>query len=515
MEILEAFDLTGCANSAAALCGVDPKTVRRYVAARNEGRSVTGVTHRDRLYDPYLPHIEEWVENSQGKIWADKVHEKLVPLGYPGAQRSTSRAVAQVKAAWKLTHQRHYRPWLTEPGKWLQFDWGEGPKVPGPDGVLRRTFLFCAWLAWSRFRVVIPVWDLTLPGLAACLDETLRTVGGVPTYVLTDNPKTVTIEHIAGIPIRNPGIVKVGRHYGTQVYTCVVFDPESKGGSEATVRIAKADLVPKDTNLLAEYESFAELEHACVAFCDKVNNRKHRETNRVPSEALLTERERLHTLPVEPHTIALGETRKVNKDQTVWVENCRYSTPPGLTGCEVWVQTHGDDVVFVTNLESLPVKPDWAAGRSGLVEVARHRKSTPGNPSIDLSHYPGHPQDESGDPKPLKPEARSKAESQFLAIGDGASDWLVEAGLVGVSRVQAKMASAVELAALVGADRVNEALVAAAVAGRFDEGDLHSICDHLASEEPYPSVVIADEAFSAQTGTNSWHGFTTVQEMAA
>jgi hypothetical protein len=46
------------------------------------------------------------------------------------------------------------RPWIPEPGMWLQFDWGEGPRIGA-----RRTGLFCAWLAWSRFRVVIPVWD--------------------------------------------------------------------------------------------------------------------------------------------------------------------------------------------------------------------------------------------------------------------------------------------------------------------------------------------------------------------
>ena len=40
MEILEAFDATGCANSAAGLAGVDPKTVRRYVAKRDAGRPV-------------------------------------------------------------------------------------------------------------------------------------------------------------------------------------------------------------------------------------------------------------------------------------------------------------------------------------------------------------------------------------------------------------------------------------------------------------------------------------------
>ena len=44
--------------------------------------------------------------------------------------------------------------------------------------------------------------------------------------------------------------MSAGRHYGLTVHTCVRFDPESKGGSEATVRIAKADLVPINANLV-------------------------------------------------------------------------------------------------------------------------------------------------------------------------------------------------------------------------------------------------------------------------
>ena len=41
MEILEAFDVTGVAHSAAQLAGADPKTVRRYAQARDLGRPVT------------------------------------------------------------------------------------------------------------------------------------------------------------------------------------------------------------------------------------------------------------------------------------------------------------------------------------------------------------------------------------------------------------------------------------------------------------------------------------------
>ena len=67
---------------------------------------------------------------------------------------------------------------------------------------------------------------------------------------MTDNEKTVTVEHVARIAVRHPEIVAAGRHYGMQVATCVPFDPEAKGGSEASVRIAKADLVPTEANLL-------------------------------------------------------------------------------------------------------------------------------------------------------------------------------------------------------------------------------------------------------------------------
>lgn len=77
---------------------------------------------------------------------------------------------------------------ITEPGLWPQWDWGEDPRIGG-----RRTSLWCAWLAWARFRLVIPVWDKTLPTLVSCLDTTLRRIGGVPTYASTDNGQTVSV----------------------------------------------------------------------------------------------------------------------------------------------------------------------------------------------------------------------------------------------------------------------------------------------------------------------------------
>jgi hypothetical protein len=68
-----------------------------------------------------------------------------------------------------------------------------------------------------------------------------------------------------------------------QVATCVPFDPESKGGSESSVRVAKADLVPTEANLLDAYPDMTALQAACDAFCVGVNGRRHRETGAVPA----------------------------------------------------------------------------------------------------------------------------------------------------------------------------------------------------------------------------------------
>ena len=89
--------------------------------------------------------------------------------------------------------------------------------------------------------MVIPVLDKSI---AACLDPTFRAFGGVPTYCLTDNEKTVTTAHIATIPVRNPEIVRLARYYGNVVRTCMLADPASKGGAENAVKIAKRTSCP-------------------------------------------------------------------------------------------------------------------------------------------------------------------------------------------------------------------------------------------------------------------------------
>jgi hypothetical protein len=74
-------------------------------------------------------------------------------------------------------------------------------------------------------------------------------------------------------------------------------------------------------------------------------------------------------------------------------------------------------------------------------------------------------------------------------------------------RVRSKMARAVELAALVGAEPVDRALGLAAVAGRFDEGDLASILGRLDTGDDLTVFAAALDDHSTQPGTSVWDQF--------
>jgi hypothetical protein len=145
-------------------------------------------------------------------------------------------------------------------------------------------------------------------------------------------------------------------------------------------------------------------------------------------------------------------------------ENGQCSVPVHLLGARVFVRSHGagpDEQVIVVH-----------HGSQGPVEVARHRRARPGSPAINDVHFPDHRPRIPGD---YTVKARSAAEAEFLAIGDGARTWLLEAAAAGTARMNVKMAEAVALAKIAGQAEVDQALGTAAIHGRFANKDLASI----------------------------------------
>lgn len=492
MEILEAYDLVGTYAGAASLLGCSHHTVERHVVARDAGRPLAVRQTRTRLTEPFEAKIAEWVERSGGKIRGDKVHEKITQMGYTGAPRTTSYAVKREKTKYRARTVRVHKPWIVEPGGWIQYDFGDGPHIDG-----KKTVLFIAWLAWSRFRVVVPLRDRSMPSVLGALDQMFRLIGGVPTYVLSDNEKTLTSGHVARLPVRNRQIIDFGHYYSAVFHSCVPFDPATKGGVERSVAIAKGDLVPSDTNLVEEYASFGQLQAACDAFMTEVNQKPHSMTRRSPVEMLTEEQAALHEVPTHPYTVTLGTARKVPANMPmVTFEYGQYSVPYTLLGQTVWVRRQSvkdDELVVISH-----VSPD------GPVEVARHTLATAGQPAIDDAHFPEEP--ETVLRRSIRPVTQT--ETEFVALGDGAREWVRAAAAQGVNRITHKMRHAVTLAKTSNRLDVDRMLELAAKFHRFHPEDIDSILATVAGgPRREPETAARESEQSLAQGTNPWTGF--------
>jgi hypothetical protein len=220
---------------------------------------------------------------------------------------------------------------------------------------------------------------------------------------------------------------------------------------------------------------------------------------------LAEEQARLHPVPADPYTVAFGLTRTVPASMPmVSFEGGQYSVPHTLLGQTVWVRVHGrgvEEQVIIVHL-----------GPSGPVEVARHHRATPGSPKLIEEHFPPAP----AGALERRPRAKNAADAEFLALGEGAHMWLIEAAAAGSTKMRVKMTQALALAKLFDPAEVDWALGHAAVHGRFAEADLASILDHHASARTgehhrtsHQTSHRAGEGHSLTQGTSAWAGLGT------
>lgn len=486
MDILEAYDLYGSYRAAAKHTGCAPNTVKKFVLAREAGKPLPKRVVRAKLTDEYRDKITELVERSAGRIMAKKVHTVLVGMGFRGSYKSTSRAVTAAKRAYAASVQRVHRPWVPAPGQWLQYDFADGPKIQG-----QATVLFVAWLAWSKFRFVYPLFDRQMPSVISALDACFRSLGGVPHAVLTDNEKTVTVDHVCNLPVRNQRIVSAARWYGTTIHTCVPYDPASKGGVENAVKIAKADLVPTQVNLRPEYASFQELSEACAKWSESVNTREH-SAGFIPSQRLAQERALLHPVPREPYELLVGTPRRVPVNTPmITFQHVQYSVPYQYMGEQVMVRENETRQELVIT----------ARDTDGIIrQIATHTKGFRGDIITCDTHFPKGAL--RGGPADRRVIATSSAEAAFLAIGEGAHAFVRSAAVAGVPKLRERLPLLTLLTASWPAAAVDEALATAAKVGRFLVADVESILER-------PAVTIRHydalpESVTLAQGTAGW-----------
>ena len=176
MDIISAYREVGTYRGAAVVSGTTHKTVKRVITGHEAGGGASPRAPRGHNYDAVAALVAGRVEKTSGKISAKRLLPAARAAGYAGSARNFRRLVATAKQAWRRDHHRGRRPAVWSPGEHLVIDWGA-------EGGLH---VFCAVLAWCRFRFVRFAGDEQAETTLALLAECFEVLGGVPGTVLAD-----------------------------------------------------------------------------------------------------------------------------------------------------------------------------------------------------------------------------------------------------------------------------------------------------------------------------------------
>jgi transposase len=442
MDMHAAYQEVGSYRAAAEICGTTDKTIKRAVemarAAETSRADEVAVVHN---YDPVTAIIAERVAKTEGRISAKRLLPVVRAAGYSGSARNLRRAVAEAKAAWRIDHHRGRRPGVWAPGDMLVFDWGEiGP-----------LFVFCAVLAWSRFRFVFFADNLRAETTMAALAQCMETIGGVPKTLLTDRMGCLKGATVAGLVVPTPDYVRFVTHYGTRPDFCEGADPASKGIVENLVGYVKSDLmIPAELSVT----DLAGANAKGVAWCAEVNAQVHTEIAAVPADRLVTERELLGDLPSLRARIGKVVARKVDRLSCVRFGSARYSVPMAHIGrtVELVVANGTVTIVFLGEI------------------IATHHLVAPGETAICDDHYGG------ARPYPARAvRAKTPAEKAFCALGPVAEEFIKGAAASGVTTLATDLIELCDMEAAHDREAFLAAIGRAVEFGRFRATDVRSI----------------------------------------
>ena len=233
VNIIDAYHETGSYRAAALMCGVTHKTARRAVERQQAGgpwvRRSRPVT---RNTDPVLSVLAKKVKDTDGPHLGQAAAAfgaggRLHGLGSqpaPGGGQDQDRAPAEAAPLSTLGSDPG-----SAPGHRL--DPGSGDAI------------FCAVLAWSRYRFVRFAANETRETTLALLAECFEELGAVPAVVLSDRMSCLKKGVVANVVVPHPEYVRFAAHFGFRPDFCESADPESKGVVEHLAGYVQVDLV--------------------------------------------------------------------------------------------------------------------------------------------------------------------------------------------------------------------------------------------------------------------------------
>lgn len=371
----------------ASSLGVDPKTVRKYLApARAAGLTPGGpglsVSEWSALVEGWFPELVDrglrqssWPEIEVhrdriagwlGVVTVSTIHQRLRDDHGLGVSESSLRRFiwanfddAAARAA--VTVLRDTPP----AGEEAQVDYGLLGRWADPvTGRTRRVWGFIMVLTCSRLLFLRPVLSMDQASWVEANVLAMEFFDGCPRRLIPDNLKTGVIKPDLYDPLINKAFGEFAAHYSILVDPARAAKPRDKATVERHVPYARDSFYAGRSG---EFATLAAMQTDAVRWCRHVaNQRPCRPLQRVAPQVVFDAEERpaLLPLPRQSFELAAWSTPKVNPDIHIKVGRALYSVPWAHIGVTVDARQGPRTVEVFVDAKLVKTHPRIERGRS-------------------------------------------------------------------------------------------------------------------------------------------------------
>ncbi|RKL62603.1 IS21 family transposase [Thermoanaerobacteraceae bacterium SP2] len=215
------------------------------------------------IIDPFKEIIDTKInqELSAQRIYQDLCSE----YGYTGSYDTIKKYVRE----FKQSNVKVYMVNNTLPAEQAQVDFGYVGKIPDYTGKVRKAWVFCMILCYSRLMYCEMVFNQEVKTFIKCHEHAFKYFGGVPKTVKIDNLKAAILEANFYEPVYQKQYQEFSKYYNFSSIPCRVKTPTDKAKIESGVKYVKNNFF-KGRN----FNTFEERQHALNTWLkDICNNR--------------------------------------------------------------------------------------------------------------------------------------------------------------------------------------------------------------------------------------------------
>lgn len=355
----------------AELVGCSRRTVRRALRRIEQGQEL----RRKKVSSIILPFEEVVRAKVSQELTAVRIYEDLVKeSGYRGSYETVKLLVRKIKKE----SQPVYIHNVNLPGEEAQVDFGYAGRLFDSSGKLRKGWVFCFGLSFSKLDYYEVVFSQDVQTFLLCHIHAFKYLGGLPRIVKIDNLKSAVLEAHFYEPEYQRDYFLFSRHYGFSPSPSRVRTPTDNPQAESRVKYVKRNFFNG-----RKFLDIDDCNRQLREWMENVSHQRiHGTTKKRPRELFeQEERAKLLSLPEKDYELSLWTQRKVSSNCHLTFENNYYSVPFAYCGKEVTLQVTENLVKIYEGINPL-------AEEEGKLLAVHPRLRGQGKFQTTSSHYP-------------------------------------------------------------------------------------------------------------------------------